>query len=93
MARAGGKLVSLNSETYCLAVRFLLEHLWPYVDFSIDMGRDFTRYVDILRIRVPGKDGSLVYVTQEIAVGDVETPNHPPKLSDQTIATITLLLG
>lgn len=94
MALGLGKtsVVALNRETYVWSLVFVLDHMWPGVSFKVEMSRDYARYIDIIRIRVPCKNGDLMYVTQEVNVEDVEITGHPPKLSEQTIATITLLL-
>lgn len=84
---------SITPTLYCTMVKFVLQHKWEGVDFRVETVRNPMDLFYILRIGVPTKDSGLVYITQKAGEEEFHRPPNPPKISDETIATIMLLLG
>lgn len=78
-------------DNYATMVEFALRHRFG-VWMDVETYHEESAYCDHLIIKVPLKCGGTQSVRQVIPTEDFYK-NRPPTIHDETIATITLLLG
>lgn len=92
---ASGAVNQLQYDVFTASLQMVVRHLWPNVSITVELFKDVMKFETIIRFKVPTPSGRVMFVTEtlpEISAYS-KRPWEDYKMREETIATITLLLG
>ena len=90
-----GAVSQLQYDVFTAGLHMVVRHLWPNANVSIEVAKDPMTLITLIRFRVPTPSGRVMFATETLP--EISTYSKRPwedyKMKEETIATITLLLG
>lgn len=85
-------MVALNKETYLHSVRFLLMHMFPEKPINVETYLKLHTFQEVIVFKVTTPSGIIQDVHYVIDVEEFSAVK-PPRIPEEVIATIMLLVG